>query len=63
MSVLMGANIADDIARGDSSEAIIGSSSEEQGKLLKSLFSRRSFTVTRMEDIATVESIGALTVR
>ena len=62
ISVLMGANIAIDVARGDFCESTIGSRSEEQGAVLRSLFNRPTFHVNVVWDVATVELCGALKV-
>ena len=62
VSVLMGANIALDVAQGDFCESTIGSRSEEQGALLKSIFNRSTFKVNVVSDVAAVELCGALKV-
>ena len=55
MSVLMGANIAMDVAKGDFCVSTIGCRSEEQGKVLKTIFNV-------VKDVAAVELLGALKV-
>lgn len=60
VSVLMGANIAMDVAQGDFCESTIGCCSEEQGVMLQSLFNRPSFRVNVVRDVAAVELCGAL---
>lgn len=62
MSVLMGANIAQDVAKQDFCEATIGCSSAEQGAVLKTMFQRPMFRVNVVSDIAAVELCGALKV-
>ena len=63
MSVLMGANIAKDVASEDFCEATIGSRSEEQGAVLRTLFNRPTFKVNVVADVAAVELCGALKVK
>ena len=60
MSVLMGANLARDVAKEDFCEATIGSRYTEQGKILKLLFDRPHFRTNVVPDVATVELCGAL---
>ena len=62
MSVLMGANIASDVAHEDFCESTIGCTSEEQGKLLQTLFNKPYFRVNVVKDVAAVELCGALKV-
>ena len=62
MSVLMGANIAQDVAKQDFCEATIGCSSAEEGAVLKTMFQRPMFRVNVVSDIAAVELCGALKV-
>lgn len=62
MSVLMGANIAMDVAKGDFCEATIGSKLEEQGAVLKTLFTTPRFRISVVNDVAAVELCGALKV-
>lgn len=60
VSVLMGANVAKDVAKGDFCESTIGSKSTEQGALLKRLFNTSSFQIEVISDVVTVELCGAL---
>jgi glycerol-3-phosphate dehydrogenase (NAD+) len=62
MSVLMGANIALDVAKEDFCESTIGCRSPEQGEVLKALFQRPSFRISVVRDVAAVELCGALKV-
>lgn len=62
VSVLMGANIAMDVAQGDFCESTIGCRSEEQGAVLRSLFHRSHFSINVVQDVAVVELCGALKV-
>ncbi len=62
MSVLMGANIAMDVARGDFCESTIGCRSEEKGHVLRNLFHRPFFGINVVRDVAAVELCGALKV-
>ncbi len=63
MSVLMGANIALDVAKEDFCESTIGCRSEQQGEVLRSLFNRPSFRVNVVKDVAACELCGALKVK
>lgn len=59
--VLMGANIADEIAREQFSEATIGSHSPHvTGALLKRLFQRPYFNISVVNDVSAVELLGTL---
>lgn len=60
VSVLMGANIAMDVAREEFCEATIGCKSPKQGEILKSLFNRPRFQINVVKDVAAVELCGAL---
>ena len=62
MSVLMGANIAMNVAEEDFCESTIGSRSEDQGAVLKQLFHRPHFRINVVRDVAAVELCGALKV-
>ncbi len=62
MSVLMGANIAMDVAKGDFCESTIGCRSEEQGRVLKTIFNTETFRINVVKDVAAVELCGALKV-
>jgi len=58
MSVLMGANVADEIARGDFAEATIGGS--KNSKALKSLFQTPYFRIATVGNAQAVELCGAI---
>jgi len=60
MSVLMGANVANEVARGDFAEATIGSPNESQGLRWCKLFNTPDFSVTAVPDVAGAELCGAL---
>ncbi|XP_041440409.1 glycerol-3-phosphate dehydrogenase [NAD(+)], cytoplasmic [Xenopus laevis] len=60
MSVLMGANIANEVADGKFCETTIGCKNKEQGKILKELFQTPNFRITVVEEKDTVEICGAL---
>ena len=57
VSVLMGANLANEVAAGDFSESTIGYYKEEHGKLLQSVFNDPRFQVN---DVPGVEVCGAV---
>ncbi|KAK2177226.1 hypothetical protein NP493_612g01066 [Ridgeia piscesae] len=59
-AVLMGANIAPEVARENYCEATIGCSDLEHGKILKDLFQTSYFRITVVDDVQTVEMCGAL---
>jgi len=60
MSVLMGANVANEVAAGDFAEATVGSTSLDiAGKWVK-LFNTSDFKVDPVEDVAGAELCGAL---
>lgn len=59
-AVLMGANIAPDVAQEQFCEATIGCRNKEMGKALKELFQTPYFRVVVMPDEETVELCGAL---
>ena len=58
--VLMGANIALEIAKEMFAEATIGCQCEENGAVLKELFHTQFFKISVVKDINTVELCGAL---
>ncbi|EPB68830.1 glycerol-3-phosphate dehydrogenase [NAD(P)+ ] [Ancylostoma ceylanicum] len=61
VSVLMGANLAHEVANDDFCEATIGCKKKaEHGMLLKKLFNRENFRINVVEDSHTVELCGAL---
>jgi len=60
-SVLMGANLAPEVAKGQFCETTIGcASGEKDGALLKALFQTPNFRVVVVDDANTVEICGAL---
>jgi len=59
-AVLMGANIAPEVARENYCEATIGCKDLEMGKLLKSVFQTPYFRIVVVDDEETVELCGAL---
>lgn len=61
-SVLMGANLANEVARGDFCESTIGCKDVKQGEILKKLFNTENFMITVVSDANTVEICGALKV-
>ncbi|XP_038608938.1 glycerol-3-phosphate dehydrogenase [NAD(+)], cytoplasmic [Tachyglossus aculeatus] len=60
MSVLMGANIANEVAAENFCETTIGCRDPAQGQLLKELFQTPNFRVTVVKEVDTVEICGAL---
>ncbi len=60
VSVLMGANVANEVARDQFCETTIGYKIEANGKLLKSIFDTPSFRVALAKDPVGVELCGAL---
>ncbi|CAN9514148.1 unnamed protein product [Ophioblennius macclurei] len=60
VSVLMGANIANEVAAGKFCESTIGSRVLENGLLFKELLQTPNFRITVVEDADTVELCGAL---
>ncbi|XP_029450874.1 glycerol-3-phosphate dehydrogenase [NAD(+)], cytoplasmic [Rhinatrema bivittatum] len=60
MSVLMGANIANEVADEKFCETTIGSRNEEHGKILKELFQTLNFRIAVVKEADTVEICGAL---
>ncbi|PVD35851.1 hypothetical protein C0Q70_02820 [Pomacea canaliculata] len=59
-AVLMGANIANEVAHENYCEATIGCKNPEVGSLLKTLFQTAYFRIVVVEDETTVEICGAL---
>lgn len=59
-SVLMGANIAEDIARGELSEATIGYNILENALLFQDLFETETFYTTLIPDVPGAEMCGTL---
>ncbi|KAB0356963.1 hypothetical protein FD754_001119 [Muntiacus muntjak] len=60
ISVLMGANIANEVAAGKFCETTIGSKIMENGLLFKELLQTPNFRITVVDDADTVELCGAL---
>jgi glycerol-3-phosphate dehydrogenase (NAD+) len=60
VSVIMGANVADEVARGDFCEATIGATNTETGELFKTLFDMKTFSINVVPEVASVELCGAL---
>jgi len=60
MSVLMGANVANEVAKGDFAEATIGCTNLANGKKWCKLFNTSDFKVDPVEDVAGAELCGAL---
>ena len=60
VSVLMGANLAPEVADEKFCETTIGSASIEQGNLLRDIIQTNYFRVVAVDDVATVEVCGAL---
>jgi len=60
VAVLMGANIAEEVARGEFTEATIGCRIKENGKLWKTLFHTDNFCIRVIPDVAGPELYGAL---
>ncbi|XP_068921146.1 glycerol-3-phosphate dehydrogenase 1-like protein [Petaurus breviceps papuanus] len=60
ISVLMGANIANEVADEKFCEATIGCTNKKYGKIFKELFETDNFRMTVVEDDETVELCGAL---
>lgn len=59
-SVLMGANLANEVAKGDFCESTIGCRDAGQGRALKDLFHNDNFLITVVTDATSVEVFGAL---
>jgi glycerol-3-phosphate dehydrogenase (NAD+) len=60
VSVIMGANVAIEVARDDFCEATIGTKSEEDGKTFQLLFNTPTFSVNVVNEVPSVELCGAL---
>lgn len=60
ISVLMGANLANEVAAGDFSESTIGYNNEAHGKLLQTIFNDPRFQVSIVNDVPGVEVCGAV---
>ncbi len=60
VSVLMGANIANEVAQDKFCETTIGTSNPKDGDIFKQLFDTPTFRVSVVQDVAGVELCGAL---
>ena len=60
VSVIMGANVANEVARGDFCEATVGTTDAETGAVFRLLFNTKAFSVNVVEEVASVELCGAL---
>merc|ERR1719238_1420730 len=60
MSVLMGANVANEVAKGDFAEATIGCTDLAIGEKWVKLFNTSDFACSAVEDVAGAELCGAL---
>merc|ERR1711937_874459 len=60
VSVIMGANVADEVARGDFCEATIGATDTSTGELFHKLFNMKTFSVNVVDEVPSVELCGAL---
>jgi len=60
MSVLMGANVANEVAKGDFAEATIGCTNAENGLKWCKLFNTKDFAVQAVTDVAGAELCGAM---
>eukprot|EP00164_Ancoracysta_twista_P002650 GFYU01003525.1.p2 GENE.GFYU01003525.1~~GFYU01003525.1.p2 ORF type:complete len:364 (-),score=116.26 GFYU01003525.1:154-1194(-) len=59
-SVLMGANVANEVAQEQFCESTVGAANAEDGAVLKSVFHCHYFQIRVVEDVAGVELCGAL---
>jgi glycerol-3-phosphate dehydrogenase (NAD+) len=60
VSVIMGANVANEVARGDFCEATVGATDAETGAVFQMLFNTKAFSVNVVEEVPSVELCGAL---
>jgi glycerol-3-phosphate dehydrogenase (NAD+) len=60
VSVIMGANVANEVARGDFCEATVGATDAETGAVHRMLFHTKTFRVNVVDEVASVELCGAL---
>merc|ERR1740138_1384907 len=60
VSVIMGANVANEVARGDFCEATVGATDAETGPVHRMLFHTKTFRVNVVDEVASVELCGAL---
>merc|ERR1711937_1070743 len=59
-SVIMGANVANEAARGDFCEATVGATGAMTGAVHQMVFNTKSFSVNVVDEVASVELCGAL---
>jgi len=60
VAVIMGANVADEVARGDFCEATIGASDKSIAEVFHKLFDMKTFSVNCVTEVPSVELCGAL---
>merc|ERR1711937_660053 len=60
VSVIMGANVANEVARGDFCEATVGATDATTGAVHQMLFNTKSFSVNVVNEVASVELCGAI---
>merc|ERR1712025_957469 len=60
VSVIMGANVANEVARGDFCEATVGATDAMTGAVHQLLFNTKSFSVNVVDEVASVELCGAI---
>ena len=60
VSVIMGANVANEVARGDFCEATVGATDAMTGAVHQMAFNTKSFSVNVVDEVASVELCGAI---
>jgi glycerol-3-phosphate dehydrogenase (NAD+) len=60
VSVIMGANVANEVARGDFCEATVGATDAMTGAVHQMCFNSKSFSVNVVDEVASVELCGAI---
>jgi len=60
VAVIMGANVANEVARGDFCEATVGATDATHGAVFRLLFNTKAFRVNIVNEVASVELCGAL---
>jgi glycerol-3-phosphate dehydrogenase (NAD+) len=60
VSVIMGANVANEVARGDFCEATVGATDAVTGAVHQTLFTSKTFSVNVVNEVASVELCGAI---
>jgi glycerol-3-phosphate dehydrogenase (NAD+) len=60
VSVIMGANVANEVARGDFCEATVGATDAMTGAVHQMMFNTKSFSVNVVNEVASVELCGAI---